>query len=221
MYGADFFAWDTMVLAVRLGVGTLYVSLVISTPELIFVSFTSALSRRVQDQLQEEDKLYDPDQFSQRQRGNVHAFKRLSAVFGKNLFSLFFFTLAQLIFTSYYAVMFTTGQFPVEPQSAYVLYTASYWLFLVATAKRIIHLANYTQRLLDRFDLAAEKLSVLEAEVDTGVIRRKIKLAKILLMRIKGLPVLGFFHVDRSILLAILSQLFTYLIIMIEFTTGD
>ena len=90
----------------------------------------------------------------------------------------------------------------------------------VITVKRLVHLANSTHGLVEQVEEAAVEL-ILARTPDPEDTNRALRTKMLLDRLLDGLPVLGFFQLKRGVLLAILSNMLTYLIILIEFKLDD
>lgn len=113
------------------------------------------------------------------------------------------------------------NSFPsLQPRQAEFIWTIVQLLVSVITVKRLVHLANSTHGLVEQVEEAAVEL-ILARTPDPEDTDRALRTKMLLDRLLDGLPVLGFFQLKRGVLLAILSNMLTYLIILIEFKLDD
>ncbi len=95
---------------------------------------------------------------------------------------------------------------------------ASSLVLAASSGGRILHLTNHVQRTYDAFAAALDAVDLLDgAKFDSAEARQ----ARALLSRGDGMPLRGYFIINRGVLLAILGNLLTYLIILVEFEMED
>ncbi len=182
-------------------------------PELVMTSFMISLKTSVKKSISSYTETKNVREFCRQQEGIYFALKTLGEVFGLSVVATVFFNTLILIMNLYFCFISVTQRMSFKPPSSNIVGFVELMLSLLSL-KRLLHLANQMQYLMDRLDEAIEELIL----VDTNHPDRSRALqVKMLLDRVDGLPALGFFTLKRGILLAIISNLLTYLIILFEF----
>ncbi len=134
------------------------------------------------------------------------------------LFVSFTFNVLILVTSSYLSVVNFMKLYWDDALPSYTN-AASSLVLGALSGKRLLDLTNLTQAVYDRFSSALDTLNLLDSPSEFS--RPESSQARSMLDRAEGLPLRGYFVVNRGILLAILSQLLTYLIILIEFEMDD
>ncbi len=190
-------------------VSSMYMLAVTSAPELIIVRLLQSIASEIEHCLDGESDSADTRQFLSGSKKLYKVFKILTDTFGTSLMVMFSCSLVLLVISAYYTVTINVNPNMAGGAVTCILFTVSTFV----QVKRLVHVTNYAQRLVIKFEEASEDLLEEDSKEAKQVWR--------LYSQINGLPVNGFFTINRSILLAILSHILTYLIILIEFKLSN
>lgn len=189
-----------------------------SVTELTFSCFAHSLARTIACSVDVFQTNGDLVVFCQRQKQHFRVAKALEDAFAKSLFNSFVFNVLILITSSYLCVVNFMGLYWDDNLPSYTSAMSSLVLS-VMSGIRIMDLANNTQRVFDKFASALDCIDLLESVDDFAT--PEAKQIRALLTRGDGLPLRGYFVINRGVLLAIMGNILTYLIILIEFEMDD
>ncbi len=210
---ASFNCVDSIVYILTVMISQMYLYLVTNVPELIFVTFFIALENSL---MASQEKFKKNGDIKKLCRQLVHLYdtlRHLEDIFGPSIMTSFGFLtliLTCVIYFSFLSLSSTLG----FNKAALNTWLCAHIIYAFLTIKRLLHITNHAHRFYRQVDNAVVELIKVDVDHPDKALASQ---AKDLLQRVDGMPILGFFTLKRGILLAILSNLLTYLIILIEF----
>ncbi len=226
-HGASMACMDTISLLVTVPILSVYFNTVIAVPELIFVCCVDSLANQVGKSVKEyknsDKKVEDLSRLFKKQKRHFEILKATEEAFGSVAFVLIGVSVVMLTSNTYLSVANMANMVWGVPAASYVT-GAGQVVSILVPLKRMLHLSNHAQALSDAFQEVVET-AVLQPPTSSdpnaphnfGDAER----TRVLLERIDGINVMGLFSLNRGVLLASLSQILTYLIILIEFKMDD
>ncbi len=220
--GADLACVDVILTFVFVPLFSVYTNAFVSVAELIFVGIVDGLTSKVRhcvSTFKESAREHkDLSSFCERQKLHFEIVKDVESAFGGVIFVLFAFSMVIMTVNTYFAFANMVNMVWQDRTASFLTATGQVIAAFVP-AKRMLHLANHTQRLANVLDETAETLIMHRSSSQMEAL--EAEQARMLLERCKGLDVLGLFTLNRAVLLGGLGQLLTYLIILIEFKMDD
>ncbi len=211
--GASLLCADSIGFVIVILVCTIYGHLLTSVPELMLTSFTICVKTSVKKSINWFSKKSNVEQFCQELENIYWTLRNLESVFGSSILVLASFHTMFLIANIYFAFIMAIQMSGLNKATNYMFMVVQVF-FTIGTLKRLLHVANHMQYLLENIDKAVVNLILVDVDHPQKARATQVKM---LLEKVDGLSALGFFSLKRGILLAIISNILTYLIILIEF----
>ncbi len=210
---ASFICLDSILYIFGEVVTQTYSYLLTNVPELIFITFFIALEGSVATTCKMLEKNGDLKSFCQQQVHIYEVLQNFENVFGSSILISFAFLSFILTCVVYFSFLSLTSKISFN-KAALNTWLFANIIYTFVTIKRLLHMTNHAHRFCQQVDKVVIKLIKVDVDHPDKALTNQ---AKELLQRVDGMPILGFFTLKRGILLAILSNIVTYLIILIEF----
>jgi hypothetical protein len=144
--GASWSCPDTLIVLATVPCVSIYGNAVTACAELIFICVISALNSDIKKRVEDFEDDKDFSAFCQKQKRHYHIFKESERSFGAVVFAPCSFSIVVLTVNTYFTVVNVATLFWAERTASY-LNAAREVLAIFVYVKRLLHLANYAQRL--------------------------------------------------------------------------